>query len=98
MAGEYVNVHIVTSNSTVVTIPTPASAARQCGLFVWTVNKDDIAALTPIKERFEQDGLAIVDGIDDGTRVVVDGAYRLRVGAKVTAQADPTQAAAAPKG
>jgi multidrug efflux system membrane fusion protein len=97
--GEYVNAHIITSNSTVVTIPTAAVQRGNAGLFVWTVNSDDIAALTPIKEKFEQDGLAIVDGIDDGTRVVVDGQYRLKVGAKVTAQAAPsTQAAAAPKG
>ena len=63
-------------------------------LFIWTVGADDIAALTPVKELFEQDGLAIIDGVAAGTRVVTDGQYRLKAGVKVVAQ---TNSAAAPK-
>jgi len=97
--GEYVNVHIITSNTTVVTVPTTAIQRGNSGLFIWTVDNQDVAALTPVKERFEQDGLAVVDGIADGTRVVTDGQYRLRVGVKVVAQsAAPASVSAAPKG
>jgi multidrug efflux system membrane fusion protein len=92
--GEYVNVHIITSTSSVVTVPSMAIQRGNAGLFLWTVNADDIAALTPVKELFEQDGLAVIDGVPAGTRVVTDGQYRLKAGVKVVAQSN---SAAAPK-
>ena len=92
--GEYVNIHIITSTSNVVTVPTMAIQRGSNGLFIWTVGSDDVAALTPVKERFEQDGLAVIDGVAAGTRVVTDGQYRLKPGVKVVAQ---TSTAAAPK-
>jgi multidrug efflux system membrane fusion protein len=92
--GEYVNVHIITSTSSVVTVPSMAIQRGNAGLFLWTVNADDVAALTPVKELFEQDGLAVIDGVPAGTRVVTDGQYRLKAGVKVVAQSN---SAAAPK-
>lgn len=92
--GEYVNVHIITSTSSVVTVPSMAIQRGNAGLFLWTVNADDVAVLTPVKELFEQDGLAVIDGVPAGTRVVTDGQYRLKAGVKVVAQSN---SAAAPK-
>ncbi len=92
--GEYVNVHIITSTSSVVTVPSMAIQRGNGGLFLWTVNADDVAVLTPVKELFEQDGLAVIDGVPAGTRVVTDGQYRLKAGVKVVAQSN---SAAAPK-
>ncbi len=42
------------------------------------------------------DNVQIVSGLEAGARVVIDGADRLRAGAKVTVQAPPPPAAGAP--
>ncbi len=98
--GEYVNIHIITSQAQVVTVPTTAIQRGNHGLYVWTVDAGDLAKLVPVKENLEQDGLAVVEGISAGTRVVTDGQYRLNPNVKVRPTNDPAllQADAQPKG
>jgi multidrug efflux system membrane fusion protein len=55
------------------------------GLFAFVVKADDTVAVQSLRVGQIQDGKAIIDeGLTAGTRVVVDGQYKLRVGAKVT--------------
>lgn len=97
--GQYVNIHIVTAVENVVTIPAAAVQRGAEGLYAYVVKPDDTAALQPIQVALQQDGLAVIkSGIAAGTRVVVDGQFRLRPGVKVTEQkpAATDKAAAAP--
>jgi len=53
-------------------------------LYAFIVKPDQTAAMQPIKVALQQDGKAVVSsGIAPGTRVVVDGQFRLRPGVKV---------------
>ncbi len=82
--GQYVNIHIVTESRNVVTIPTAAIQRGAQGLYAFIVKPDDTAALQPIEVALQQDGKAVIaSGIAAGTRVVVDGQFRLRPGIKV---------------
>ena len=98
--GEYVNVHIITSDAEVVTVPATAIQRGNNGLYIWTVDAGDLAQLVPVKEDLEQDGLAVVQGIAAGTRVVTDGQYRLNPNVKVRATnaVAATQPDGTPKG
>jgi len=94
--GQFVNIHIVTGVENVVTIPSAAVQRGANGLYAYVVNPDSTAALQPIQVALEQDGLAVIQtGIAAGTRVVVDGQFRLRPGVKVVEQ-QRTPAAGAP--
>ena len=90
--GEYVNAHIITANKPVVVVNTAAVERGADGLFIWTVDPNDVAQMQPVTVELEQDGKSVVHGIAAGTRVVVDGQYRLKPGVKVVA----THAAAPP--
>jgi multidrug efflux system membrane fusion protein len=82
--GQYVNVHVVTENRSVVTIPSAAVQRGVHGLYAFVVKPDETAALQPIVVALQQDGKAIItSGIAAGERVVVDGQFRLRPGIKV---------------
>ncbi len=87
--GEYVNAHIITSVRKVVVVDSAAIQRGQNGLYIWTVDASDTAQMQPVTVEINQDGKTVVAGVAAGTRVVVDGQYRLRPGAKVIA----TQAA-----
>jgi len=82
--GQYVNVRVVTAVKNVVTVPVAAVQRGTHGLYAFIVKPDQTAAMQPIKVALQQDGKAVVSsGIAPGTRVVVDGQFRLRPGVKV---------------
>jgi membrane fusion protein, multidrug efflux system len=96
--GEYVNAHIITSVQPVVLVDSAAVQRGANGLFIWTVDAGDIAQMQPVTVELEQDGKSVVHGIPAGTRVVIDGQYRMKPGAKVAAVERPAAGAApAPK-
>ncbi len=83
--GQFVNVHVITSVKNVVAIPAAAVQRGNAGLYAFVVKPDETAVMQPITVALTQDGKAVISsGIRAGTRVVVDGQYRLRPGAKVT--------------
>jgi multidrug efflux system membrane fusion protein len=92
--GQYLNVHLVTgTRSRAATVPASVVQRGPNGLFAYVVKPDDTAAVQAIRVGQIQDGKAIVEeGLQAGTRVVVEGQYKLKPGAKVV-----EAAAAAPQ-
>ncbi|MDZ4057624.1 MAG: efflux RND transporter periplasmic adaptor subunit, partial [Polynucleobacter sp.] len=61
------------------------------GKFVYLVEKEDKVAMKPVKVLYEYQGNAVIDGIDAGARVVVEGKQNLRPGSKIR-EAKPANA------
>ena len=101
--GQYVNVRLVLgTRDRALTIPASAVQRGPEGLFAFIVKADDTVGVQHIRVSQTQDGKAIVDdGLAAGTRVVVEGQYRLKPGVKVSelntnaAQVKPQRAAPA---
>lgn len=95
--GEFVHAHVETEflkDATV--IPSAAVQRNPQGLFVWVVKDDGSAETRPIKAGPTRDDMTVVEsGLQPGEKVVVNGQYRLRPGAKVqpTPGDQPTAAA-----
>ena len=74
----------------VMLIPSQAVVINPKGRFVYLVEKDDDkVVMKPVKVLYEYQGNAVIDGIDVGSRVVVEGKQNLRPGSKVR-EAKPT--------
>lgn len=84
--GQYVNVNVVLgTKQRAVTVPATVVQRGPNGLFAYVVNDDTSVAVQLLRVGPIQAGKAIIeDGLAAGTRVVVDGQYKLRPGAKVT--------------
>ncbi|HEY2472622.1 MAG TPA: efflux RND transporter periplasmic adaptor subunit [Terracidiphilus sp.] len=101
--NQFVNIHLILENRpSALVVP---SAAIQNGLngsvFVWVVNDDgkggQVAQMQTIKVALSEGQVAILDsGPSAGTRVVIDGADRLRPGQPVTISASHPQKASGP--
>ena len=95
--GQYVNVRLLLGTRTkALTVPEQAVQRGQGGVYVYVV--DDQARTVqsrPIALTQIQDGIAVIaSGLDAGERVVVDGQYKLKPGAKVTEAARAASGAA----
>jgi multidrug efflux pump subunit AcrA (membrane-fusion protein) len=65
-------------------IPSQAVVINPKGRFVYLVEKDDDkVVMKPVKVLYEYQGNAVIEGIDAGSRVVVEGKQNLRPGSKV---------------
>jgi multidrug efflux system membrane fusion protein len=84
--GQYVNVQVVLgTRRNVVTVPAAAVQRSADGLMVYAVKADESVAARPIRVAQMQDGKAIIDtGIAAGTRVIIDGQFKVNPGAKIT--------------
>ena len=84
--GQYVNVSVILgTRQSAVTVPASVVQRGPNGLFAYVVGADDAVAVQPIRVASSQDGKAVIEeGIAAGTRVVVDGQYKLKPGSKVT--------------
>jgi membrane fusion protein, multidrug efflux system len=68
----------------VMLIPSQAVVINPKGRFVYLVEKDDDkVAMKPVKVLYEYQGNAVIEGIDAGSRVIVEGKQNLRPGSKV---------------
>ena len=102
--NQFVNVQLLVDTLKGATL-VPASAVQRGapGTFVYVVKPDDTASVQPVKLG-PDDGknVTITSGLDPGAKVVVDGADKLREGAKVTLPTAPggaqPQPADAPRG
>ncbi|HUZ74444.1 MAG TPA: MdtA/MuxA family multidrug efflux RND transporter periplasmic adaptor subunit [Stellaceae bacterium] len=95
--NQFVNARLLIDtlqNATV--IPVAAVQRGQPGTFVFMVKRDDTVALTKITLG-PQDGesVAVTKGLSPGDKVVVDGADKLRDGAKVVQRPESGSTAAA---
>lgn len=98
---QFVNIHLVMENrADALVVPSAAIQSGVDGAYVWTAAPDAQGAATvkmqPVKVALTQGQIAILDGgVERGDKVVVDGADRLRAGARVIAS-DAQPPAAAP--
>lgn len=99
---QFVNIHLVMeSRAHALVVPSAAIQSGVDGSYVWAADADgqgtDTVKMQPVKVALTQGQLTILDGgLARGDRVVVDGADRLRPGARVTATAAPVPSSAAP--
>jgi multidrug efflux system membrane fusion protein len=89
--GQYVNASVVLGNKQrAIVVPATVVQRGPNGQFAFVVNDDNTVAAQPVRVAQIQDGKAVIDeGIAAGTRVVVDGQYKLRAGAKITEAPPP---------
>jgi membrane fusion protein, multidrug efflux system len=84
--NQFVNVQLLVDTLKGATlVPTSAVQRGAPGTFVYVVKPDNTAGVQPVKLG-PDDGtnVTIASGLDPGAKVVVDGADKLREGAKVT--------------
>lgn len=83
---------------TFISIPIAALSTDQAGPYVFIVGEDGIAHQRRLKLGTSRDGvIAVMEGLKEGERVVVQGLQKVRDGAKVTAAlAEPSGGTAAP--
>ena len=96
--NQFVNVQLLVDTlSDTNIVPTAAIQHGAPGAFVYVVKPDQTAAVQHVKLG-PGDGqhIAVLDGLQPGEKVVVDGSDRLREGAKVTLPATGNPAGAAP--
>jgi len=96
--NQFVNVQLlVNTMKGVGIVPTAAIQHGAPGAFVYVVKPDQTAAVKQVKLG-PSDGqhIAVLDGLQPGEQVVVDGSDRLREGAKVTLAAASNPGDAAP--
>jgi membrane fusion protein, multidrug efflux system len=68
----------------VMLLPSQAVIINPKGRFVYVVEKDDDkVVMKPVKVLYEYQGNAVIEGIDAGSRIVVEGGQNLRPGTKV---------------
>lgn len=84
--GQYVDVRLYLGTShNAITVPDAAIMRAQSGTYVYMVGAGNHALRQPVRIDRIQDGIAVIaTGISAGTRVVVDGQYKLKSGSLVT--------------
>jgi len=97
--NQFVNVRMLTQTLEDATlVPTAAIQRGSPGTFVYVVKEDSSVTVAPVKLGPQQGETTVVtSGIRPGAMVVVDGADKLREGAKVELTTREGQAVAPPK-
>jgi RND family efflux transporter MFP subunit len=83
--GQFARVKLEASTlRDVMLLPSQAVIINPKGRFVYLIEKDDDkVVMKPVKVLYEYQGNAVIEGIDAGSRVVVEGGQNLRPGSKV---------------
>jgi membrane fusion protein, multidrug efflux system len=83
--GQFARIKLEASTlNDVMLIPSQAVVINPKGRFVYLVEKDDDkVVMKPVKVMYEYQGNAVIEGIDAGSRVIVEGKQNLRPGSKV---------------
>ncbi len=74
----------------VLTIPVKALQQGPQGSFVWRVQAG-VAKPAPVKVIFSNAEVVVIEGVEQGSQVVINGQSRLRPGSAVEIKAQPTQ-------
>ncbi len=88
--NQFVNINLLTStlHDTIV-IPTAAIQRGAPGTFVYLVKPDNTVTVKVIKPGpIDGQNVAVLDGLSQGDKVVVDGADKLKEGAKISIPAE----------
>ncbi|MGH9806696.1 MAG: efflux RND transporter periplasmic adaptor subunit, partial [Terriglobia bacterium] len=94
--GQPINAHLIlATRQNAVTVPAQTVMQGPNGAYVYVLTQNDIAKRRNVDVAATQDGLAVIGkGLQAGTRVVVDGQYRLTDGSKVKVGAPQTASSA----
>jgi multidrug efflux system membrane fusion protein len=94
--GQYVDARLMLGvRSGAVTVPASALQRGPDGLLIYVVHADATVAAQPVRVGQTQQGKALIEsGLAAGTRVVIDGQYKIRPG--VTISEAPKSPAAPP--
>jgi len=65
-------------------VPTQAVQTGPANKFVYAVGEDQKATSKPVTLAYVEEGFAVVQGVEPGTRIVVEGAQNVRSGGAVT--------------
>jgi len=92
--NQFVNVRLLLDTHKDVTTMSTAGVQRGVpGTFVYLINADNTVSVRPIKLGVtEGDRVEVISGLQPGDRIVIDGADKLRDGAKVTIRSDNSTA------
>lgn len=95
--NQFVNIHVlVRTLQSVVAVPNAAIQRGAPGTYVYVINQDNtVAARTTTLGTTDNGMTEVKDGLSPGERVVIDGADRLRDGARVTIAEDGAQGSGA---
>ncbi len=96
--NQFVNAKLVVETLRgVVTAPTAAIQRGEPGTFVYVIRPDDTVHVQVVKlGPTDGDKVEVASGLNEGDRVVTDGADRLREGAKVTIPPPPSAQGSGP--
>jgi membrane fusion protein, multidrug efflux system len=92
--GDFVNARVLLDvRHDVLVIPAPAIQRGPEGIFTWVVKPDGVVEARPITVGpTTADQTIVTSGLAEGDRVVVNGQYKLRLGAHVTVSSPPEPA------
>jgi membrane fusion protein, multidrug efflux system len=101
--NQFVNIRLLLDTHKDVTTMTTSGVQRGVpGTFVYLINADSTVSVRPVKLGVtDGDRVEVVSGLAPGDRIVIDGADKLRDGAKINLRAEPgaaTPGAPAPAG
>lgn len=92
--NQFVNVRMTVASAQAPVVPTAAVQQGSVGSFVYMLNEDDTVALQVIRTGWVDGQVTqVLQGLQPGNRVVVEGVDRLRQGAKVNIITEPSGAA-----
>jgi multidrug efflux system membrane fusion protein len=96
--GQFVNARLYLSiRHDGVTVPAATVQRGPQGTYAYVIKPDSTVEMRPISVGQLRDGIALIDsGLNAGERVVVDGQYKLRPGARVDTRAASAATATRP--
>jgi membrane fusion protein, multidrug efflux system len=96
--NQFVNIRLLLDTHTDVTTMSTAGIQRGApGTFVYVINADDTVSVRPVKLGVtDGDRVEVLSGLNPGERIVIDGADKLRDGAKVIVRSENNPARATP--
>jgi membrane fusion protein, multidrug efflux system len=96
--NQFVNIRLLLDTHKDVTTMSTAGIQRGVpGTFVYIVNADSTVSVRPVKLGVtDGDRVEVLSGLTPGERIVIDGADKLRDGAKIVARSENNPAQAAP--
>ncbi len=84
LPNQFVNVRLRVSDANALVIPEAAVQYGAAGSYVFVVDKDDAVDVRPVElGSADAERIAVLKGLVDGERVVVEGLDRLRAGTRV---------------
>jgi membrane fusion protein, multidrug efflux system len=92
--NQFVNIRLLLDTHKDVTTMTTSGVQRGVpGTFVYLINADNTVSVRPVKLGVtDGDRVEVTSGLAPGDRVVIDGADKLRDGAKINVRAEPDAA------